>query len=78
MKNTPPSLSLRSTQLLAAVLAVGVTAMQLVGVDALAQHRSLSSHARVFQLERVVVTASRVAAIQPLVGRCEATTRTVC
>ena len=46
----------------AAAVALGLTAVQLVGVDALAQHRSVSPHAQVVQLERVVVTASRQSA----------------
>lgn len=43
----------------AAAVAIGLTVGQLVGVDALAQHRTVSPHAQIVQLERVVVTAPR-------------------
>ena len=52
-----------SAQALAAVLAVGCTSALLAGVDTLAQQRSVSSHARVVQLQRVVVTAPRNVAV---------------
>jgi hypothetical protein len=51
------SLSLRAA---AAACALGVTAFGLVGVDGLAQKRSVSPYAQIVQLERVVVTGQRL------------------
>lgn len=56
------SLALRAV---AAACALGVTAIGLVGVDGLAQKRSVSPYAQVVQLERVVVTGQRLSASVP-------------
>lgn len=65
----------------AAAVAVALTAAQLVGVDALAQHRTVSEHAQVVQFERVVVTAHRSAAAPAdvqLAAACSATAARSC
>lgn len=58
----------------AAVFALALTGAQLVGVDALAQHRTVSPHAQVVKLERVVVTAHRSAAAAPVATLASACT----
>lgn len=65
----------------AAAVALVLTVGQLVGVDALAQHRTVSPHAQVVQLERVVVTAHRSAAAPAdtqLAAACTATAARSC
>lgn len=59
---TPSSLPLRTFALAVALV---VTGLGLAGVDGLARQRSVSPHAQIVQLDRVVVTGHRLAAQAP-------------
>jgi len=58
----PASLPLRA---LALATALAVTGLGLVGVDGLARQRTVSPHAQIVQLDRVVVTGQRLTAASP-------------
>lgn len=79
---TQPKTSSLPQRTVALAIALGVTGLGLAGMDSLAQQRTVSSHAQIVQLDRVVVTGHRLTAESPkaivvAAARCEAPMRSV-
>lgn len=58
--NRLPISSTLPLRALATTASLALTALVLIGIDGLAQQRSISPHAQIVELERVVITPQRV------------------